>query len=148
MKLAVVLVHGIGNTRKDWADKISLNCWLRSYKASYHLKYWRSVPMLGRATSQDWLKASVGRGWLLRSLIIKKDIFNQCNFTIEISKNALEINAIIRNGRTTNKKTPLWVFFDKASKDASGFLKIMRDLKKEDRFIVYRDCPCRTAVIL
>ncbi len=22
MKLAVVLVHGIGNTRKDWADKI------------------------------------------------------------------------------------------------------------------------------
>ncbi|MDD4894185.1 MAG: hypothetical protein PHW54_02600 [Candidatus Omnitrophica bacterium] len=67
-----------------------------------------------------------------------KDIFNQCNFTIEVSKNSLEINAVIRNGRTCDKGKPLGVFYTKLTHDTGAFLDTIRNIKKDARIIISR----------
>ncbi|MCK9573863.1 MAG: hypothetical protein M0R20_05670 [Candidatus Omnitrophica bacterium] len=71
----------------------------------------------------------------------KKDILNQCNFTIEVSKSSLEINAVIRNGRTDNPMKPLGVFYNKLINNPSSFLKVIRRIHKDGRFIICRRLP-------
>jgi len=71
----------------------------------------------------------------------KKDIFNQCNFTIEVSKSSLDINAVIRNGRTTDPRTPLKVFFDKLSNNPRSFLNIVAKIKRKGRIVISRRIP-------
>lgn len=71
----------------------------------------------------------------------EKDVFNQCNFTIEVSKNGLEINAVIRNGRTEQSQKPIGVFFDKLSRDPKGFLNAIGALRKEARIVIAKRLP-------
>jgi hypothetical protein len=71
----------------------------------------------------------------------KKDILNQCNFTIEVSKNSLEINVVIRNGRSNEKWTAMGKFFNKLSSDPGKFLKVIKRINKEGEFDVSRRVP-------
>jgi hypothetical protein len=71
----------------------------------------------------------------------KRDIFNQCNFTIELSKSSLDINAVIRNGRTIWPRTPLGVFYDKLSSNPDSFIKALRKIKRNGRMIISRRLP-------
>lgn len=57
------------------------------------------------------------------------DIFHQCNFTIEVSKDSLNINAVIRNGRVDQKNTPLGIFYKKLD-NAERFLNIIKKIKR------------------
>jgi len=69
------------------------------------------------------------------------DIFNQCNFTIEVSKSCLDINTVIRNGRTHQTKTPIGVFYNKLSNNPENFLKIIKGIKKEARIVISKRLP-------
>ena len=57
----------------------------------------------------------------------KKDITNQCNFTVDISSAELSINAVIRNGRIKDKRKPLGIFY-KALGDELKFMKIIKKI--------------------
>ena len=70
-----------------------------------------------------------------------KDIFNQCNFTIEVSKSCLDINAVIRNGRTYLPKTSIGVFFDKVSNSPEKFMQVIRSVKNDARIIISKRLP-------
>lgn len=76
-----------------------------------------------------------------------KDKLNQCNFTIEVSKNSLEINVVIRNGRSNEKWTAMGKFFNKLSSDPGKFLKVIRGINKEGEFDVSRRVPKAGTVI-
>jgi len=69
-----------------------------------------------------------------------RDIFNQCNFTIEVSKDNLSINAVIRNGRATDKNAPMGIFHDKL-KNSKIFLRIIKDIKRKSQFVISRRLP-------
>ncbi len=71
----------------------------------------------------------------------RADILNQCNFTIEVSKSGLEINAVIRNGRTSNSRAALGVFYKKLSTNPDSFINIMQDIKRNGRMIISRRLP-------
>lgn len=75
----------------------------------------------------------------------KGGIFHQCNFTIEVSKNSLDINAVIRNGRTSQKNKPLGVFYNKISRSPDDFLraikKIRENIMKKARIVIYKRVP-------
>jgi hypothetical protein len=71
----------------------------------------------------------------------EKDIFSQCNFTVEVSKNSLYVNAVIRNGRTTDKRKPLGVFYKKISSDPRGFLNAIRKIKVLGSVVISRRLP-------
>lgn len=60
----------------------------------------------------------------------KKDVFNQCNFTLEVSRATLEINAVIRNGHVTDRRHPIGIFYHKLRQDPDDFLKIIRAIPK------------------
>jgi len=70
-----------------------------------------------------------------------KDVFNQCNFTVEVSKNSLYVNAVIRNGRTTDKRKPLGVFYKKILKNPDKFLSVIRKIKINSSIIISRRLP-------
>jgi len=70
-----------------------------------------------------------------------KDIFNQCNFTIEVSKSCLDINTVVRNGRTHQARTPIGVFFNKISNDPDGFLQVIKRIRKEARIVISKRLP-------
>lgn len=72
-----------------------------------------------------------------------RDKFNQCDFTIEISKSCLVINAVIRNGRTNKPRTPIGVFFNKISNNPARFLQVIKSLKKEARIVISKRLPKR-----
>ncbi len=69
------------------------------------------------------------------------DMFNQCNFTIEISKSSLEVNAVIRNGRTDDLHNPLGVFHEKLSSNPDSFIRTLRKIKRNGRLIISRRLP-------
>lgn len=71
----------------------------------------------------------------------KRDVFNQCNFTIEVSKSSLDINAVIRNGRTTQESTPIGVFHNKLANNSEDFLDIIRNIKIDARIVISRRLP-------
>jgi hypothetical protein len=71
----------------------------------------------------------------------KKDVLNQCNFTIEVSKSNLVINAVIRNGRTDNSRKPLGIFYKKLSNHPDRFLDVIRRIKIEGSFVVSKRLP-------
>jgi hypothetical protein len=71
---------------------------------------------------------------------IKGDLFNQCNFTLELSKSSLIVNAVIRNGRTDNK-SPMGVFYKKLCNEPRIFLKVLKRIKTEGRLVVSRRIP-------
>lgn len=73
----------------------------------------------------------------------RRDKFNQCNFTIEISKSCLDINVVIRNGRTNNPRTPIGVFFNKISNNPERFLQVIKSLKEEARIVISKRLPKR-----
>jgi len=68
------------------------------------------------------------------------DIFNQCNFTIEVSKDDLNINTVIRNGRAENSNTPIGVFYRKLETHGE-FLKVIKKINKNTDFIIFRRLP-------
>jgi hypothetical protein len=70
-----------------------------------------------------------------------KDIFNQCNFTIEVSKSCLDINTVIRNGRTYQPKTAIGVFFNKVSNNPEKFLQVIKGVKQEARIVISKRLP-------
>ena len=70
-----------------------------------------------------------------------KDIFNQCNFTIEVSKSCLDINTVIRNGRTHQIRTPIGVFYNKITNNPERFLQVIKGIKQEARIVVSRRLP-------
>lgn len=71
----------------------------------------------------------------------KNDIFHQCNFTIEVSKSNLCINAVIRNGRTSDKGKPVGVFYKKISEDTGRFLDIISNIKVNGSIVISRRLP-------
>lgn len=71
----------------------------------------------------------------------RKDIFNQCNYTIEVSKNCLDINTVVRNGRTNQMRTPIGVFYNKITNDPERFLQVIKRIKKEARIVVSKRLP-------
>jgi hypothetical protein len=68
-------------------------------------------------------------------------IFNQCNFTIEVSKSSLDVNAVVRNGRTYNHRAPLGVFYEKLSNNPNSFISTLRKIKRNGSLIVSRRLP-------
>ena len=78
----------------------------------------------------------------------QKDVLNQCNFTIEVSKNTLDVNAVIRNGRTDNPKKPLGIFYEKVSGDPRRFLKIIKEIRTDGKFVIARRLPKTGKVIM
>lgn len=70
-----------------------------------------------------------------------KDIFNQCNFTIEVSKSCLDINTVVRNGRTHQMRTPIGVFYNKITNNPERFLQVIKGIKQEARIVVSRRLP-------
>ncbi len=70
-----------------------------------------------------------------------KDIFNQCNFTIEVSKGSLDINTVIRNGRTSQKSTSIGVFYNKLINNPEKFLDILRNIKLDARMVISKRLP-------
>jgi hypothetical protein len=70
-----------------------------------------------------------------------KDVFNQCNFTIEVSKSGLDINTVVRNGRTFQSDTPIGIFFNRISSDTNKFLQVISGARKESRLVISRRLP-------
>ncbi|MCF7908167.1 MAG: hypothetical protein K9L86_04770 [Candidatus Omnitrophica bacterium] len=70
-----------------------------------------------------------------------KDVFNQCNFTIEVSKSCLDINTVVRNGRTSQSKTPIGIFFNRISTNTNKFLQVISGARKESRLVVSKRLP-------
>jgi len=77
----------------------------------------------------------------------RKDVLNQCNFTIELSKGSLDINAVIRNGRSSEKRKPMGILFNKLSNESGKFIKIIKAINKESEFVVSRRLPKAGPVI-
>lgn len=77
-------------------------------------------------------------------LAIKKpkgtDLFNQCNFTIELSKDSISINAVIRNGRVNGRKSPIAIFYRKLE-NPKEFLNIIKKIKRKSLFVISRRLP-------
>lgn len=63
-------------------------------------------------------------------------IFNQCNFTIEISRSSLDVNAVIRNGRTYGEEKPMKVFYEKLSHEKGAFRGIIKNIKADARVVI------------
>ncbi len=76
-----------------------------------------------------------------------KDMLNQCNFGIAISKSTLSIQAVIRNGRSSEKRTAMGTFFNKLSSNPDKFLKIIKAINKEGQLVVSRRVPKAGPVI-
>lgn len=70
-----------------------------------------------------------------------RDRFNQCNFTIEVSKSSLDINAVIRNGRTYKSRTAVGGFFARISDDPKSFLRVIKRSNKEARIVISKRLP-------
>ncbi|MBU0459660.1 MAG: hypothetical protein KJ771_02525 [Nanoarchaeota archaeon] len=58
------------------------------------------------------------------------DSFGQCNFTLQISSDEFQINAVIRNGGINDKKKPLGVLY-KNLQDNTAFLDLINKIKKK-----------------
>lgn len=71
----------------------------------------------------------------------RRDIFNQCNFTIEISRAALNINAVIRNGHVADMRRPIGVFCKKLQEDPRGFLRSIRRIRSGACLVVSKRMP-------
>jgi hypothetical protein len=71
----------------------------------------------------------------------KKDIFNQCNFTLEVSKGSLDINTVIRNGHITDKRSPIGVFYEKLEKHPNTFLDIVGKIRRGTSIVVSKRLP-------
>ena len=65
--------------------------------------------------------------------------FNQCNFTIELSIDSLNINAVIRNGKVTDEKAPIGVIYEKLKEQ--GVLNIFKTIKSDTSLIIYERKP-------
>jgi hypothetical protein len=66
------------------------------------------------------------------------DIFNQCNYTIEVAKSCLEINTVIRNGRTDNMHKPIGIFHKKLTDNPCGFINIIKRIENNAKFVICR----------
>ena len=58
-----------------------------------------------------------------------KDKTDQCNFTIEVGKTGLFINAVIRNGHIKNKNKAIGVFYDRVCGKQRDFLKVLKSMR-------------------
>jgi hypothetical protein len=58
------------------------------------------------------------------------DLLNQCNYTIEISSQGIEINAVVRNGRISEKRKPLGLFYNSLN-DHDEMLLIFNKISRE-----------------
>ena len=70
-----------------------------------------------------------------------KDSMNQCNFTLELRKNNFQINAVIRNGRTSQPRTPIGVFYKKLTDNPSKFSDTLRKLPEGAEFKIFKRVP-------
>jgi len=71
----------------------------------------------------------------------RKDIFNQCNFTLEVSKQSLDINTVIRNGHITDKARPIGVFYERLGSKPYAFLDLIGKIKRNARIVVSKRLP-------
>lgn len=71
----------------------------------------------------------------------RHDIFNQCNFTLEVSKISLDINTVIRNGHVTDKKKPVGIFYDKLEKHSDVFLGLIGKIRRDARIVISKRLP-------
>jgi len=76
-----------------------------------------------------------------------KDKLNQCNFTIQVSRATLDINAVIRNGRSSEKWNAMGIFCNKLATNPKRFLRVVKGIKADCRFIVSRRVPKAGPVI-
>jgi hypothetical protein len=60
---------------------------------------------------------------------------------LEVSKDSLEINAVIRNGHTTDKSRPIGVFYEKLEKHPDAFLDIIGKIRSDARIIISKRLP-------
>lgn len=58
----------------------------------------------------------------------RKDPFSQCNFTVEIKSEGLEVNVVFRNGRHTQVKKPIGYLYKKLENQFSEFMSILKRL--------------------
>jgi hypothetical protein len=58
---------------------------------------------------------------------------NQCNFTLEITKSCFQVNAIIRNGKTSHEKKPLGILYKRLIERPEEFLKVVRQVPSDIR---------------
>jgi len=70
------------------------------------------------------------------------DNLNQCNFTLEVSNNSLDINVVIRNGRTGDKKG-IGIFYYKLKDDPKGYLSSVENVKADAQIVVFNRWPKR-----
>jgi hypothetical protein len=78
----------------------------------------------------------------------KKDIFSQCNFTLELSNVGLIIDTVIRNGRTVDIHKPLGRLSYNLLNKKYEFLSTLRNMKNSDfRFIILKRIPKSGTVI-
>lgn len=83
-----------------------------------------------------------GSAWVaIKKPDASDNIFKQCNFTIEVSKSCLDINTVIRGGRTDQRSKPIGIFFDKVSNNPERFLQVIKSLKKEARIVIFKRLP-------
>lgn len=71
----------------------------------------------------------------------RKDVFNQCNFTVEVSKSSLEINAVIRNGHVRDKSKPIGIFYDKLQSHPDIFLRLLKKINRNARIVISNRLP-------
>jgi hypothetical protein len=84
-------------------------------------------PYLGRVAGGE------GRGaWLgLRKVQSPSDPFKHCNFTIELAEAALSFNAVIRDGKATDKRKPIGVLHTRISANAEALTEYLMELGAE-----------------
>jgi hypothetical protein len=85
----------------------------------------------------------VGRGedrgaWLgLRKVQSTGDPLRHCNFTIELDESALSFNAVIRDGKATDKSKPIGVLYTRISENAAALTRYLSGLGSEFRLKVF-----------
>ena len=53
-----------------------------------------------------------------------------CNFTLEIDRNSFSVNAVIRDGKISDKNKPLGIFYNKLKDNSTEFLRILNRIDK------------------
>jgi len=88
-----------------------------------------------RYNEGPYLGKIAGRGggaWLgLRKIQSPSDPFEHCNFTIELAEAALSFNAVIRDGKATDKRKPIGVLHTRISANGEALTEYLMELGAE-----------------
>lgn len=85
-------------------------------------------PYLGRVAASGEDRGA----WLgLRKVQSQKDPLRHCNFTIELDDSVLSFNAVIRDGKATDRRKPIGVLFKRISESADALDDYLKSLGRE-----------------